>query len=180
MKIDLARRYKRWRHGRGFGIHSPFAFDFITRTLRERLPYYAYPKLDALAAEKWQGASGQRRLRLIFRIAVRFNPATAAIVGERNAALQKVALKAMRRDIDLKSSPSEAEMVIVNDATPSLPAIIGERAVYIFPDTTHGGPAACEALWAATTRGMRFDNARGFTIIILSPRLPRQQFDVRF
>ena len=37
--------YLRWRHGRGFGIHSPFAYNFICLTLRERLPYYAYPVL---------------------------------------------------------------------------------------------------------------------------------------
>lgn len=179
MKFDPARRYKRWRHGRGFGIHSPFAYDFITRTLRERLPYYAYSKLDVLAAEKWQGASGQRRLRLIFRIAVRFNPATAAIIGERNAALQKVALKSVRHDIGLKSSVADAELIIVNDDSP-LPVVVRERAVWIFPDTAHGGRSTCEALWGATTSGMRFDNARGFTIIVLSPHLPRQQFDVRF
>lgn len=179
MKFDLARRYKRWRHGRGFGIHSPFAYDFITRTLRERMPYYAYSKLDALAAEKWQGASGQRLLRLIFRIAVRFNPATAAIVGGRNAALHIVALKSVRRDIDLHSPLADAELIIINDDSATLsPA--RESAVYIFPDTAHGGFRACEALWAATTRGMRFDNSRGFTVIVLSPRLPRQQFDVRY
>lgn len=179
MKINPVRSYKRWRHGRGFGIHSPFAYDFVTRTLRERLPYYAYSKLDALAAEKWQGVSGSARLRLIFRIAVRFNPATATVIGDRNAALQKVALKAMRRDVSLNVSPSEAELVIVNDNTP-LTDVMRERAIYIFPDTAHGGKALCEAVWAATIRGMRFDNAHGFTIIILSPLLPRQQFDVRY
>lgn len=179
MRLDLARRYKRWRHGRGFGIHSPFAYDFITTTLRERLPYYAYSKLDALAAEKQQGASVQRRLRLIFRIAVRFNPTTAAIIGVRNASLQKVALKELRRDINLKSSLDKADLVIVNeDLSPGL--VLREGLVYIFPDSRCGGATVCETLWQSMPYGMRFDNSKGFSIIVANPKLPRQQFDVRF
>lgn len=179
MRLDLARRYKRWRHGRGFGIHSPFAYDFITRTLRERLPYYAYTKLDALAASQRLGVSDRRRLRLIFRIAVRFNPPTAAIIGERNSSLQKVALKAVRRDINFKASASEAVILIINEDS-GTPLTLRDDAVCVFPDTNLGGKTTCEEVWAATARGMRFDNSRGFTIIVKSPHLPRQQFDVRF
>ncbi len=32
----------RYRHTRGYGVHSPFAFRFITECLGERWPYYAY------------------------------------------------------------------------------------------------------------------------------------------
>lgn len=171
--------YRRWRHGRGFGIHSPFAYDFITRTLRERLPYYAYSRLDALAASRRLGASGQRCLRLIFRIAVRFNPATAAIVGGRNAILQKMALKSVRSDIDLKSPLADAELILINEDTPSL-TVLHDGAVCIFPDVRLGGHATCEAVWSAADCGMRFDNAWGFTVIVISSKLPRQCFDVRF
>ncbi|MDE5554651.1 MAG: hypothetical protein K2J10_05650, partial [Muribaculaceae bacterium] len=177
MRLNLARRYKRWRHGRGFGIHSPFAYDFITRTLRERLPYYAYTKLDALAAAQRLGASEQRRLRLIFRIAVRFNPPSAAIIGNRNDSLQKVALKSVRRDINLNADVPEADLIIVNDDS-SRSLTLRDKAVCIFPDTNIGGQKTCEDIWAATTSGMRFDNSRGFTIIVKSPHLPHQHFDV--
>ena len=36
-RTALSRRH---RSG-GFGIHSPFAFNFVLNVLRERLPYYA-------------------------------------------------------------------------------------------------------------------------------------------
>lgn len=183
MRIALIGRfasaYKRWRHGRGFGVHSPFAYDFITRTLRERLPYYAYSRLDAMCASQHLDASERHRLRLIFRIAVRFNPATAAIVGERNAILQKMALKAVRKDIGLRSSLSEAALIIINDDVETFP-FLRDGTVCIFPDTAHGGAGTCEAVWSATDHGMRFDNSRGFTVIVISPKLPRQQFDVLF
>ena len=31
--------FQRLRHGRGFGVHSPWAYRFIREVLRERLPY---------------------------------------------------------------------------------------------------------------------------------------------
>ena len=40
-RTALSRRH---RSG-GFGIHSPFAFNFVLNVLRERLPYYAYDEL---------------------------------------------------------------------------------------------------------------------------------------
>lgn len=36
----------RIRHRCGYGVHSPFAFKFITEVLYTRLPYYAYDELD--------------------------------------------------------------------------------------------------------------------------------------
>ena len=179
MRFDLARRYKRWRHGRGFGIHSPFAYDFITRTLRERMPYYFYERLDAMAAARHLDVADQRRLRLIFRIAVRFNPATAAVIGDHNNVYQKKTLKSARSSIDTNASLPGAALIIINEDCPNVP-VMRDGAVCIFPDTQSGGRATCEAVWSATTRGMRFDNADGFTVIVFSDRLPRQQFDVRF
>lgn len=36
----------RIRHRCGYGVHSPFAYRFITEVLYEDLPYYAYDELD--------------------------------------------------------------------------------------------------------------------------------------
>ena len=36
----------RFRHRCGYGVHSPFAFKFITEVLYEPLHYYAYKELD--------------------------------------------------------------------------------------------------------------------------------------
>ena len=41
---NFVRWPRRYRTSRGFGVHSPFAFEFITRTIRDRdAYYYAYP-----------------------------------------------------------------------------------------------------------------------------------------
>ena len=36
---------RRFRHRRGYGVHSPFAFDFITDVVYERTAYYKYKDL---------------------------------------------------------------------------------------------------------------------------------------
>ncbi len=39
--------FRRITHRRGYGVHSPFAFNFITRVVYERTPYYKYADLRA-------------------------------------------------------------------------------------------------------------------------------------
>ncbi|MBO5787872.1 MAG: hypothetical protein J6R07_04275 [Bacteroidaceae bacterium] len=74
----------RKRHNRGFGIQSPSAFFFITQVLREKLPYYAYDRLD-LIAECCNDMSA-KRCRRLFRIANDVSPASAITVASATAA----------------------------------------------------------------------------------------------
>ncbi|MDE5935472.1 MAG: hypothetical protein K2G95_06855 [Muribaculaceae bacterium] len=53
---------KRLRSSRGFGIHSPFAYDFVVNVLRERCLYYAYSNIENLEHQ------------LIYRIALSLHP----------------------------------------------------------------------------------------------------------
>ena len=57
-------------------MHSPWAYRFIREVLRERLPYYAYPEVDALAVA-WPG--GRDNARLLMRIAAFMQPCVAAV-----------------------------------------------------------------------------------------------------
>lgn len=76
--------FNRIKRSRGFGIHSPFAFNFILRVLRERNHYYAYTDIKR-RRKKAYALSGKldknhpkvissRNAKLLFRIACYFTP----------------------------------------------------------------------------------------------------------
>ena len=78
----LLRWVMRFRHRRGYGIHSPFAFRFVTGVIYERGRYYAY---DALR-EIYNAAPHRYGLRwkdcqLLFRLANFQHPATCLLRG---------------------------------------------------------------------------------------------------
>lgn len=62
---------KVFRVDRGFTVHSPFAYRFITRVLRERTPYYHF---RSEVTEPWE--------RLLYRVAVYFNPERICCLGQ--------------------------------------------------------------------------------------------------
>ena len=49
---------------KGFGIHSPFMFDFITNVVNEKNPYYSYKEIENIA----QSNKEKKYLKLIYRI----------------------------------------------------------------------------------------------------------------
>lgn len=90
-------RIKRYRtalsrhhRSRGFGIHSPFAFNFVRFVLREKSPYYCYDEMAELrqaVIDSLRDVKNHPRvvsfkgLKMIFRIANHFNPSCIMQVG---------------------------------------------------------------------------------------------------
>ncbi len=60
---DLINRY---RHNRGYGVQSPYAFHFVTGVLAEKHPYYAYPAINSTAKKCGYKSA---LARMLFRIA---------------------------------------------------------------------------------------------------------------
>lgn len=77
--MKLPAPLRRYRHSRGFGIHSPSAYAFIREVLNPArgYAYYDYPSL-----RRRPGCDPQ----LLFRMAVKTNPATFRIDGGDRAA----------------------------------------------------------------------------------------------
>jgi len=46
MKIVPERLYRKIRHRKGYGVHSPFAYNFITNIIGEKLPYYIFDNIE--------------------------------------------------------------------------------------------------------------------------------------
>jgi hypothetical protein len=73
--LQRASRLFRFRHKRGYGIHSPFVFDLVTNVLRERAEYYAFREIEPV------GKREQACSRLLFRLAEREGYQRALLVG---------------------------------------------------------------------------------------------------
>ena len=143
--------FKGWRHSRGFGIHSPFAYRFITEVLAQRLPYYGYADISA-----------DSRIRLIFRVIAYFGPEHILILSSQPRLLKMAAHRAYSRAVITGNADSQPDFVIA-DAMDTTEDILMR-------------PALADAM----PRGMIFDNGKGTLVIIPAHGLPRQDFRVKF
>ena len=79
LRLTLRRLWRplgRARRSRGFGVHSPFAFRFITLVLRDsRSVYYSTGKIRDFAA----GRRRRRNLAMLFRIVCDRKPQTLVL-----------------------------------------------------------------------------------------------------
>ena len=75
MTMSIWRKLSSARHGRGFGVHSPLAYDLITAVLPDTPAYY----LDANIKTMFHGRRRQRIARVILRLVSRFEPKTVCV-----------------------------------------------------------------------------------------------------
>ena len=101
--------FRRYRHSKGFGIHSPFAFRFVLNVLRERNPYYAYAVLDELRHAvmvrtrhhlRHPRIISLKNAKLIFRVVNYFNPRQVLQIGT-SYGVSSVSILAVSRQIRL-------------------------------------------------------------------------------
>lgn len=173
---DILRWPGRERTRRGFGVHSPFAFDFITNTLRGgRARYYGYRAVEALPLPPEWG-------RRLFRIMVRLNPQSLCYFGSNPGPYREIA----RQAIPSATFNREARMVIVDDFVadelPSLRVALlraqARGATLIFTDLrTPASLSLWRQILMVTPRGMSFHDTRT-GILVADPKLPRQDFDL--
>ncbi|NDW13048.1 hypothetical protein D0T50_09095 [Bacteroides sp. 214] len=72
---------KRFRYRCGYGVHSPFAFNFITQVIYEKENYYAYKELEQ-NAEQLSTHLSRKLNRLFFRITNSLQPTTILEIGD--------------------------------------------------------------------------------------------------
>lgn len=165
---------RRFVKRRGFGIHSPFAFDFVRRVVAQPCAFYCYPQLDAAARKAGVKASV---LRLVFRVVLFFRPSHVDYLGHCGAAVKKAVDAACPR-IDVCVGPrlivasgalsaSERELVLKSAQ---------DEAVVIFLNLKADAEAS-NALWAAAKHGMMFRGS-DMAIYVGLGHLPRQIFNV--
>lgn len=150
----------RFRRSHGFGVHSPFAFRFITRVLRERAAYYDYALLPGLCP-----SLPRSKARLLLRVVNFLQPATVWTTDpEVRAVVSKVCPSALFVD-----TPEEADLAVVTEGP--IPAMC--PAVIALSPTRD----QWNELKATRTSGMTFTNS--YTGVAVSRKgLPRQDFSL--
>lgn len=108
--------YRRWRHTRGFGVHSPFAFKLVSDILRlpARYGYYGYTDIEKVAAaerRKRHSANqeytrkAKKEAKLFLRLVAFLNPGTLFL--HRSEQTRLLHLAAMQADSHLRILTSE-------------------------------------------------------------------------
>lgn len=169
--MQIINRFRRWRHSRGFGIHSPFAFRFVCEVLNPPRAYgfYAYEELDARLRQLRLRSISRRRLRMLFRVVVELRPATVSIVADGPVA-------ELLRFVVAKAAPTAQ---VVDDRADLLlcasQAVCHDAVHAVFIDSANG------ALDAFATRpyGHLYRNL-DIAIYVGHKHLPRQTFEVKF
>lgn len=80
------------RHRKGYGVHSPFAFNLITKVIEEEFMYYSYSEIEQIRRDRLRGKLSGREVKLrknisfkrgalLFRLVNRFKPAVTLEIG---------------------------------------------------------------------------------------------------
>lgn len=153
--------YRRWRHTRGFGVHSPFAYRLIRYAVRPRPDYAFYADSDLEEDAVTSGCSGHelKRARRLLRLAATLGFLNAIIYlpDERECfvSLCEQALKA-----------ADSRMVVSRD-----PELLRE-ARFFWTDACFTPPETL-ALWLAFPNAvLLLENAGDFEAHVLFKALP--------
>jgi hypothetical protein len=126
----------RFRHRKGYGVHSPFAFRFITDVIYERQPYYAYKELDAQLpfCKRFRVRKG---LHLLLRVANHLQPKT--IVLPKDAWCEKRYLQngCKKAKIMCQWPEGEVSMCLLKEPADEAMQHLGEQSVLLLDNLNH-------------------------------------------
>jgi len=81
--VDLRKilaQISRFKHSRGFGVQSPWAYDLICNVINEQYPFYAYDEMAQSLNS--QNEETQKLCKLFIRLANRRQPTNIIMYGE--------------------------------------------------------------------------------------------------
>lgn len=164
---------RRWRT-LGFGIHSPFAYEFLTTVVCEKYNYYNYDRLEEI-----ESPIPFKYLALIFRCICFFKPRHICIIGQ-SETMRLVAGYADSRCLISDRPDTSAGFFIIADQTEYASFPIPDGSVVIMPCLSNDRSVD---FWKQVCRdmdhGMTFDDDN-IGIACLFNHLPRQSFKIAF
>lgn len=112
-------------HRRGYGIHSPFAFDLVTGVIYEHTPYYFYEHFD----KGWptlprSGTLRRKDYHLLFRLANYQRAARCRLIDISLADPVAICLHAGRRAMRFVDEDDPCELIVVRGADGLSPTLL--------------------------------------------------------
>lgn len=133
--------FLRFRCRKGYGIHSPFAFSFVTDVLYCKEEYYAYGQLDRCL--RWWQRGRERDVRhLAFRLANYRRPQTLYCPGLDDALSEACRYGSMEVRMVQDSKVGTADMIFVPGADETVFSRIGEGTMVVVEDIR-----SCHNFW---------------------------------
>ena len=141
----------RFRHRKGYGIHSPFAFSFVRDVVYETTPFYAYTPLHRLRARA-SSPLREKDDRLLFRLANFSEARRIVVVGEEADVETSVAyIRAARPNAQIAVVPF-ADDAALTDAISQMQAV---DLAYLAPRVgTNWGSAWATVMQNASPRAV--------------------------
>ncbi len=150
-------KVKRLWRGRGHGVHSPFAYRFITNVLRLKGRYYASDELERMPDPRWH--------TLLFRLVCEFEPERVAVPD---------GFHSWRSVIGMADSRAE-----VLNGDPDVVLMYSQKGVVtVFRDIDETS-GEWERKRASMLSGMTFTDGR-MAVAVERADLPRQDFEIDF
>lgn len=150
--MRLFEALKRQRIARGFTVHSPFAYRFITRVLREKCAYYHFRHEVTEPTEQ-----------VLYRVAVYFRPEQACCLGAEAKRAAEVVSLALPNCSHV--TPDRAQFVVLTSGA-EVPAQLPETTMALSLD---------HLPHLHTRPGMLF-HSRRWAVLVSRKGLPTQSF----
>ncbi len=167
----------RFRRSRGFGVHSPFAYGFITQVLRCRYRFYCWdnlePEVRSSGGIRWNDA------RALFRTLNQFRPARVYISPGSTGIIEKI-VRAWSGKCEILYNPSGAMFHIVSgEEFTAVSAGDQSDDGMIYFCLNVAGNHGWDSLLKSMTRGQTFTNSTT-GIAVCDHKLPRHHFEISY
>lgn len=163
----------RIHHRCGYGVHSPFAFRFLTEVVYEQAPYYAYRRLDA--GLPWRMCLRRRKgLHLLLRLANWLQPEVIVLSGN-HPWIRTYLMAGCSKAVIYGHMPAGgADMVVLDAPDDEAESLVHEGGMLVL-DGLSGHEEWLRGLRATVT----FD-LYDLGIAIYNKKLQRQHYRVNF
>ncbi len=171
---------RRIRHRKGYGVHSPFAYDMLTQVIYSPGQYYDYKLLDAQFLG-WNRLLLHRRMvidRLLFRLTNRWQPTRIYAPHASKRALTYIRRGCQHAVIDGSASTDEADFIYLSAPVDNVMRHVGNECMLVLDNLTKNKAFWKKLLTNERTR-VTFD-LYDVGIVIFDKRLQRQDFVINW